>query len=244
MFYLFLIHLKKTVIIFFKYYFTATQHFELGMSQFLPDFTNNYNLAAQLGCYLIFFLLFYLIISFKILKIFQYFIYLLIGFFFIISESCYSNLTNFYISAQFFVNNNIGLISLCFLTKVDSGFVYQHSVNSFNCLSAKETFVVVFFMFLILNWAYFCAFNKNIIYVLFNLLRIFILTFGLLIYINAEFLALIYIMVYIGAVMVLFLFTVMILSFRHTNNLFGYSKFSQNSNKYLMLGFCFLFYLF
>jgi len=56
--------------------------------------------------------------------------------------------------------------------------------------------------------------SKNIIEVLFGLICIFLFSSGCLFCIKVEFLAIIFVMVYVGAIMVLFLFAIMLLNFR------------------------------
>ena len=71
-----------------------------------------------------------------------------------------------------------------------------------------------FFCTLTLYFAFVCVTSKNIIEVLFGLICIFLFSSGCLFCIKAEFLAVIFVMVYVGAIMVLFLFAIMLLNFR------------------------------
>jgi len=64
----------------------------------------------------------------------------------------------------------------------------------------------------------FCViFSSNAVYALMNLIIVFLLTFGLLIKSNIEFIAYLYLLVYLGAVIMIFLFVTMLYNFKEIN---------------------------
>jgi NADH-quinone oxidoreductase subunit J len=77
-----------------------------------------------------------------------------------------------------------------------------------------ENLVFIFFSFASLSFSFFVIYNNNPIYSILSLILVFFNTAGLLIFLNAEFLALLFIIVYVGAVAVLFLFVVMMLNIK------------------------------
>ncbi|BBL86689.1 NADH dehydrogenase subunit 6 (mitochondrion) [Paulinella micropora] len=72
----------------------------------------------------------------------------------------------------------------------------------------------IFFASLCCYFSFKCVFSKNIIEVLYSLVCVFLTSSGCLFCINVEFLAIINITVYVGAIIVLFLFSTMLLDFR------------------------------
>jgi len=78
---------------------------------------------------------------------------------------------------------------------------------------------IIFFFFCITSFFSICFalvifFADNTIYAAFSLVGLFFCSFVLLLSIKSEFLALIYLMLYIGAVAVIFLFAVMFIDLR------------------------------
>ncbi len=71
-------------------------------------------------------------------------------------------------------------------------------------------------MFLLTLSALFIIYTKNPLHAVLGLILVFINTSIILLSINADFLALIYIVVYVGAICVLFLFVIMLLNLRST----------------------------
>ena len=100
---------------------------------------------------------------------------------------------------------------LIFLLTSSSYFKFNIFLNS--CYPKT---IIYFFIFstLCVFFACVCVFSKNIIHVLFSLVLVFILSSGCLFCINVEFLAIVFVMVYVGAIIVLFLFAIMLLNFR------------------------------
>lgn len=72
----------------------------------------------------------------------------------------------------------------------------------------------IFFASLCCYFSFKCVFSKNIIEVLYSLVCVFLTSSGCLFCINVEFLAIINVTVYVGAIIVLFLFSTMLLDFR------------------------------
>lgn len=71
-----------------------------------------------------------------------------------------------------------------------------------------------FFCALTLCFAFKCVTSKNIIEVLFSLVCLFLFSSGCLFCIKIDFISIIFVMVYVGAILVLFLFAIMLLNFR------------------------------
>jgi len=63
-------------------------------------------------------------------------------------------------------------------------------------------------------FAFAVIFSSNAVYALLNLIIVFLLTFSLLIKSNIEFIAYLYLLVYLGAVMMIFLFVTMLYNFK------------------------------
>jgi NADH:ubiquinone oxidoreductase subunit 6 (subunit J) len=63
-------------------------------------------------------------------------------------------------------------------------------------------------------FAFAVIFSSNAVYALLNLIIVFLLTFALLIKSNIEFIAYLYLLVYLGAVMMIFLFVTMLYNFK------------------------------
>jgi NADH:ubiquinone oxidoreductase subunit 6 (subunit J) len=63
-------------------------------------------------------------------------------------------------------------------------------------------------------FAFAVIFSSNAVYALLNLIIVFLLTFALLINSNIEFIAYLYLLVYLGAVMMIFLFVTMLYNFK------------------------------
>lgn len=63
-------------------------------------------------------------------------------------------------------------------------------------------------------FAFAVIFSSNAVYALLNLIVVFLLTFGLLIKSNIEFIAYLYLLIYLGAVIMIFLFVTMLYNFK------------------------------
>lgn len=82
------------------------------------------------------------------------------------------------------------------------------------------------------------TFSKNMIYSLISLISTFVISSFLLILIECEFLAFIFIIIYVGAITVLLLFAIMMLDYKFVNRNKNYN------NLYFVSLFCVLFFLY
>lgn len=98
---------------------------------------------------------------------------------------------------------------VCFLT-----YSSYFRIDLFYKNHSETFYYFIIFSTLCIFFAAVCVFSRNIIHVLFSLVSVFILSSGCLFCINVEFLAVVFVMVYVGAIIVLFLFAVMLLNFR------------------------------
>lgn len=88
-----------------------------------------------------------------------------------------------------------------------------------------ETFFFFLFSSIALTSAIFVIYSKNTVYSVFFLILVFINITGLLLIVEVEFLAIMLIIIYVGAITVLFLFVVMMLDIKKINiqnNNYGY----------------------
>ena len=79
-----------------------------------------------------------------------------------------------------------------------------------------ETFLFFFFGFFVLFSAFMVIKSKNPVYSVLFLILVFCNSAGLLLLLNLDFFALIFLIVYVGAIAVLFLFVVMMLNIKLT----------------------------
>jgi len=80
-----------------------------------------------------------------------------------------------------------------------------------------ENIFFFFFSFLSIIFSFFVIISKNPVHSILSLILVFFNAAGLLIVLGAEFLAMLFIIVYVGAVAVLFLFVIMMLNVKVTN---------------------------
>jgi NADH-quinone oxidoreductase subunit J len=80
------------------------------------------------------------------------------------------------------------------------------------------TTINIFFMTLILTLGGFLLLNKNPMYSIFTLVTLFIVSAGILVGYQIDFFGLLFIIVYIGAIAVLFLFIIMMLDLKENTN--------------------------
>lgn len=97
--------------------------------------------------------------------------------------------------------------------------------------------MLVLLSFLFIMFAVFVVTLRNTIYSLFSLVMVYTIGSSFLIYLGAEFLGLTILIVYIGAISVLFLFVVMLLNIKFVEVYVGFSS-------YLPLGFLVIFIFF
>lgn len=89
-----------------------------------------------------------------------------------------------------------------------------------------NSILLVFFSVSLLYNAFFIVRNENTIYSIFLLVFLFVLSSGLLFLIESEFIALIFLIIYVGAISVLFLFVILMLDLKtnkSSNNKYFYN---------------------
>jgi NADH:ubiquinone oxidoreductase subunit 6 (subunit J) len=102
----------------------------------------------------------------------------------------------------------------------------------------NEFIIILAYIFLIISLI-FIIFSKNIIIAIFFLIISFIITSIILLFLNCEFLAFIFIIIYVGAISILFLFTIMLLDIK-----FFDLSYNLIFNFFLGYFFIFLFFFF
>jgi len=100
------------------------------------------------------------------------------------------------------------------------------------------TFLTFFFLFLIVFFCFFVISSRNPIHSVLSLVCVFLLSSVLLIALEVEFLALSFVIIYVGAIAILFLFVVMMLDIKIIDNSFDFLKHS-----FLAYLICFIFSL-
>jgi NADH-quinone oxidoreductase subunit J len=98
--------------------------------------------------------------------------------------------------------------------------------------------VSVFFLLLITSFSFFVISSRNPIHSVLSLVCVFLISSILLLFLEAEFLALSFVIIYVGAIAILFLFVVMMLDIKIVDNSFDFVK--HGSLAYLI---CFIFSL-
>lgn len=85
-----------------------------------------------------------------------------------------------------------------------------------------------FFQFAILSCSLLAVYSSNSVYSILYLILVFCNVSGLLILIDADFLAMVIVVIYIGAIAVLFLFVVMMINIRETGSFLNFSFYISN----------------
>ena len=111
-------------------------------------------------------------------------------------------------------------------------------LSSFGIFKLGQKLTAFFLPMLILFLSIFVVLSSNPVYALVSLIIVFFCTAMFLLSINVNFLAMIYLIIYIGAIAILFLFVIMMFNLRELK------KKSTEMNDYSLLSISFFFYFF